>query len=169
MNRRLRCVLLLLIVVFFNQCQQSPSNSVREQQISFIKEGNLSILHSEGQAIAAFSIEIATSPYERQTGLMYRSQLAKDAGMLFVFEESELRNFYMKNTLIPLDLIFIDPDFKIVHIHHNATPNNIISIASQLPAQYVLEINGGLSNQLGIKRECTLHTVKYEFRTSRKT
>jgi len=152
MNRRLRCVLLLLIVVFFNQCQQSPSNSVREQQISFIKEGNLSILHSESQAIATFSIEIATSPYERQTGLMYRSQLAKDAGMLFVFEESELRNFYMKNTLIPLDLIFIDPDFKIVHIHHNATPNNISSIVSQLPAQYVLEINGGLSNQLGIQK-----------------
>ena len=83
---------------------------------------------------------------------MYRDKLDKQHGMLFVFENSELRGFYMKNTLIPLDLIFIDEDYEIVHIHSKATPYETASISSQLPAKYVFEINGGLSKQIGIQK-----------------
>ena len=102
-----RILSLVLISFFFNQCQQSNQNQVREQNVLFKNEGKLSILNNEKKTLAEFKIEIADSPYERQTGLMYRNKLEKQHGMLFVFENSELRGFYMKNTLIPLDLIFI--------------------------------------------------------------
>jgi uncharacterized membrane protein (UPF0127 family) len=147
-----RILSLVLISFFFNQCQKSNQNQVREQNVLFKNEGKLSILNNEKKTLAEFKIEIADSPYERQTGLMYRDKLEKQHGMLFVFENSELRGFYMKNTLIPLDLIFIDEYYEIIHIHSKATPYETASISSQLPAKYVFEINGGLSEQIGIQK-----------------
>tara|TARA_A200000113_G_scaffold172247_1_gene157190 strand:- start:1034 stop:1519 length:486 start_codon:yes stop_codon:yes gene_type:complete len=147
-----RILSLVLICFFFNQCQQSTPKEVREQKVLFKNEGNLSILNDENKTLAEFKIEIADSPYERQTGLMYRDSLDEQHGMLFIFENSELRGFYMKNTLIPLDLIFIDENYEIVHIYSKATPYETASISSQLPAKYVFEINGGLSEQIGIQK-----------------
>jgi len=147
-----RILSLVMISFFFNQCQQSNQNQVQEQKVLFKNEGNLSILNNEKKTIAEFKIEIADSPYERQTGLMYRDKLEKQHGMLFVFENSELRSFYMKNTLIPLDLIFIDEDYEIVHVYSKATPYETASISSQLPAKFVFEINGGLIEQIGIQK-----------------
>ncbi|OUU19438.1 MAG: hypothetical protein CBC08_07555 [Flavobacteriaceae bacterium TMED48] len=147
-----RILSLVLICFFFNQCQQSTPKEVREQKVLFKNEGNLSILNDENKTLAEFKIEIADSPYERQTGMMYRDSLEEQHGMLFIFENSELRGFYMKNTLIPLDLIFIDENYEIVHIYSKATPYETASISSQLPAKYVFEINGGLSEQIGIQK-----------------
>ena len=147
-----RILSLVLICFFFNQCQQSTPKEVREQKVLFKNEGNLSILNDENKTLAEFKIEIADSPYERQTGLMYRDSLEEQHGMLFIFENSELRGFYMKNTLIPLDLIFIDENYEIVHIYSKATPYETTTISSQLPAKYVFEINGGLSEQIGIQK-----------------
>lgn len=147
-----RILSLVLICFFFNQCQQSTPKEVREQKVLFKYEGYLSILNDENKTLAEFKIEIADSPYERQTGLMYRDSLDEQHGMLFIFENSELRGFYMKNTLIPLDLIFIDENYEIVHIYSKATPYETASISSQLPAKYVFEINGGLSEQIGIQK-----------------
>ena len=147
-----RILSLVLICFFFNQCQQSTPKEVREQKVLFKNEGNLSILNDENKTLAEFKIEIADSPYERQTGMMYRDSLEEQHGMLFIFENSELRGFYMKNTLIPLDLIFIDENYEIVHIYSKATPYETASISSQLPAKYVFEINGGLSKQIGIQK-----------------
>lgn len=147
-----RILSLVLICFFFNQCKQSTPKEVREQKVLFKNEGNLSILNDENKTLAEFKIEIADSPYEKQTGLMYRDSLDEQHGMLFIFENSELRGFYMKNTLIPLDLIFIDENYEIVHIYSKATPYETASISSQLPAKYVFEINGGLSEQIGIQK-----------------
>ena len=147
-----RILSLVLICFFFNQCQQSTPKEVREQKVLFKNEGNLSILNDENKTLAEFKIEIADSPYERQAGMMYRDSLEEQHGMLFIFENSELRGFYMKNTLIPLDLIFIDENYEIVHIYSKATPYETASISSQLPAKYVFEINGGLSEQIGIQK-----------------
>ena len=147
-----RILSLVLICFFFNQCQQSTPKEVREQKVLFKNEGNLSILNDENKTLAEFKIEIADSPYERQTGMMYRDSLEEQHGMLFIFENSELRGFYMKNTLIPLDLLFIDENYEIVHIYSKATPYETASISSQLPAKYVFEINGGLSEQIGIQK-----------------
>jgi uncharacterized protein len=94
-----------------------------------------------------FRVEVAVTPEEHARGLMYRSQLADDAGMVFVFER-----FWMKNTLIPLDMIFIGKDRKIVGVVENAAPETETERMVGAPSLYVLEIGGGLSAKLGIHR-----------------
>lgn len=94
--------------------------------------------------VLRMNVEIADTPEERATGLMNRTSLPQDAGMLFVFDGDDRRYFYMKNTLIPLDMIFIDSNLTIIDIHENATPLREDTIASSGPCKYVLEVNGGL-------------------------
>ncbi len=90
-----------------------------------------------------FEVEIADTPEEHTQGLMNRSGLAADSGMLFIFYDDDVRQFWMENTLIPLDMVFIGYDGKIVDIHQNATPLSREVIKSSGPCRYVLEINGG--------------------------
>jgi uncharacterized membrane protein (UPF0127 family) len=98
-----------------------------------------------------FRVELARTPKEREQGLMYRERLAPDAGMLFVFERSGPLTFWMKNTLIPLDMIFIGSDRRIVGVVENAEPGTLSSRQVDGSSKYVLEINGGLSAKLGIQ------------------
>lgn len=100
-----------------------------------------------------FDIEIADTPEERSKGLMYRESMKDNHGMLFIFDEEQELNFWMKNTLIPLDMIFFDHDYKIVHIQHDARPckTDPCEVFSSLkPAKYVLEVKGGTAERLGI-------------------
>jgi uncharacterized protein len=97
-----------------------------------------------------FKVELAVTPAARSRGLMHRPELAADAGMLFIFPRREQLSFWMKNTLIPLDMIFLTGDGRIVHVHHMAQPHSLTPIGPQAPAVAVLEINGGLSRRLGI-------------------
>ena len=76
--------------------------------IRFKKEAEVSIINEANETIASYDVEISDTPYEQQTGLIYPEDLQKNQGMLFVFEEEAERAFYMKNTLLPLDLLFID-------------------------------------------------------------
>ena len=99
-----------------------------------------------------FRVEVAVTAEEHARGLMYRSQLADDAGMVFVFEEPSVQRFWMKNTLIPLDMIFIGKDRRIVGVVENAAPETETERMVGAPSQYVLEIAGGLSAKLGIHR-----------------
>ncbi len=98
-----------------------------------------------------FSAELVDTPSERATGLMFRESLGKNEGMLFVFPQSVQDAFWMKNTLIPLDMLFIDPQKKVVTIVHRAEPLTTTPRESEFPYQYVLEILGGRSEELGIK------------------
>lgn len=98
-----------------------------------------------------FTVEIADTPAEQQKGLMFRQELAPDAGMLFDFHESRQVSFWMQNTLIPLDMLFIRSDGSIANIHVNAHPLDPTSIPSDGPVEFVLEIPGGRSVELGIK------------------
>jgi len=93
---------------------------------------------------------LAEDEYETQTGLMHRSSLQNNQAMLFIFPDVKMRSFYMKNTLISLDIIYLDEAKKVVSIQKNAKPMDETSLPSTAPAKYVLEINGGLSNQLNI-------------------
>ena len=102
------------------------------------------------QARHQFHVELAATTEARRKGLMHRPVLAKDAGMLFIFPDSRRHGFWMKNTLVPLDLLFIAGDGRIVYVHHNAQPHSLMPIAPQDAAKAVLEINGGLSRRLGI-------------------
>ncbi len=95
---------------------------------------------------STFTVELAQTPTERETGLMNREILADNAGMLFIFEDEHPRTFWMKNTKIPLDMIFIGKNKKITAIIHSAPPCKIDpcpTYSSIKPAMYVLEINGG--------------------------
>lgn len=105
----------------------------------------------------SFSVEIADTPEERRRGLMFREQLGENEGMLFVYEEESPRSFWMKNTLIPLDIIFLDSEMRIINIEKaNPEPNtsdeNLASYRSERPAQYVLEINQNRSEEIGLEK-----------------
>ncbi|MFK7745415.1 MAG: DUF192 domain-containing protein [Roseobacter sp.] len=100
---------------------------------------------------ARFSIEIADDPDERATGLMHRTEMASAAGMLFVYPRPQTMSFWMRNTLIELDLIFVDQRGVVQHIHHRAQPLDETPILGGKGLTHVLEINGGMSARLGIE------------------
>lgn len=98
-----------------------------------------------------FKVEIADDDLERQKGLMYRERLAKNRGMLFLFPDMRPRAFWMRNTLIPLDIIYISDRGVVVSIQKSAVPFNETPLPSYGYAQVVLEVQGGLTDALGIK------------------
>lgn len=106
-------------------------------------------IHADGEE-HRFEVEVVATPESRSRGLMYRREIPEDAGMLFVFEQAAEVGFWMRNTFIPLDMIFIDRQGRIVHIHREAEPHDDTLISSGQPVTYVLEINGGLVEKLGI-------------------
>ncbi len=97
-----------------------------------------------------FSVEVADDPGERNRGLMFRENLSFSAGMLFVYERPQTVSFWMKNTPIALDLIFMDEAGRVQRIHENAVPYDETTIPGGAGIKYVLEINGGLASRLGI-------------------
>jgi uncharacterized membrane protein (UPF0127 family) len=115
-------------------------------------EGELTFISSSNPAqVKRIAIEVADSPEERNRGLMDRRSLPDSTGMLFVFERSGQQNFWMKNTYIPLDIIFVNADKRIVKIHKYAAPHSIDSYPSQQDALYVVEVNGGFTDQHNIQ------------------
>ena len=99
---------------------------------------------------AAFTVEIADTPQARALGLMHRQQMARRAGMLFIYEAPQTASFWMKNTLIPLDMLFADKTGRITRVHHRAIPGDLSMIDGGTQVYAVLEINGGLANNYGI-------------------
>lgn len=98
-----------------------------------------------------FQIEIAKSARQQAQGLMYRRRMAADAGMLFPYDSPRRLSFWMKNTFIPLDLLFIAADGRIANIQERAVPQSLEPIRSRGKALAVLELNGGTVNRLNIK------------------
>ena len=100
---------------------------------------------------ARFGIEIADDPAEQARGLMFRESLAASAGMLFVYPRAGSPTFWMKNTLIPLDMLFIRPDGTVAYVHDRAVPGDLTGINGGPGILAVLEIRGGLAEALGIE------------------
>lgn len=98
-------------------------------------------------------LEIADEPAERQMGLMFRQSLAPNAGMVFIFPTTEIHAFWMHNTYIPLDMIFIGEDFKVVGVVANAVPQTDTSRSVGVPSKYVVEVNGGFAAQQQIETD----------------
>ncbi len=103
-----------------------------------------------------FAVEIADTPHSREKGMMFREHLADDAGMLFLFDHEAPRSFWMKNCKIPLDILYFDANRRLVSVQHNVPPcrsfdGRCPSYPSEKPARYVLELNGGLTESLGIQ------------------
>jgi uncharacterized membrane protein (UPF0127 family) len=98
-----------------------------------------------------FTVELAATEDQQVQGLMFRRTLAADAGMLFLYSDDHEIQMWMKNTLIPLDMIFIQADGTVSHIAERAVPRSLEIIPSEGPARAVLEVNGGTAARLGIK------------------
>lgn len=98
-----------------------------------------------------FTVELALTPAQQHQGLMFRRHLAADAGMLFVMPQPQIMQFWMHETYIPLDMIFIAPGGRIVGYHERAMPLSDAIIMSRAPAIAVLEVNGGTVDRLGIR------------------
>ena len=129
-----------LLVIAFAVCAQPG--------FAICADDRLTISGDFGQA--TFSVEIADDPQERAQGLMFVEDMPTLEGMLFVYERPQSVSFWMKNTLIPLDMLFVSPVGEILHIHENAIPGDLTPIPGGDGVQMVLEINGGLASRFGI-------------------
>ncbi len=132
----------ILVFLAFTPCAFALSAPARATE-------ELKILTASGDALL-FNVELAKTPEEQRKGLMFRKYLAEDSGMLFVFSEEKTHSFWMKNTLIPLDMLFIDKTGIILHIQHDAIPHDLRGNSSVFPVNAVLEINGGIAYKKGI-------------------
>ncbi|MDD3420968.1 MAG: DUF192 domain-containing protein [Methanocellales archaeon] len=132
---------LMTLVVLIIGCISDQDIEVSEQNRVYIKD-------------TCFYVELATTPDERALGLMFREHLDPDKGLLFIFEEEGVHPFWMKNTLIPLDIIWISEDKAVVFISKNTKPCKTDICPSINPgkkAKYVLEVNGGISDKIGLR------------------
>lgn len=146
-------VAIATIVPYFVEKEQvvQPVESVQETEVPFEHEGNLSVIAPDGTLKTTFEIEFAQGEYETSLGLMYRKTMEANRGMLFIFSEEEERSFWMKNTYIPLDIVYINAQKQIVSIFKNAKPLDESSCPSNAPAMYALELNAGTCEKLGIQ------------------
>ncbi|WGD33833.1 DUF192 domain-containing protein [Olleya sp. YS] len=140
-------ILCVTLVVNLTSCKEEKV--IEPIKVDFKKEGELTLFKGTTDTIIkVFNIEIAKTDYDIQTGLMYRDSMKDNQGMLFVFNDVRERSFYMKNTRIPLDLIFFDHNKRIVSFQENAKPMDESSLPSNTPAQFVLEVNAGTAQKL---------------------
>lgn len=137
MKRKL--VLLILAIGFFGACGTSESTISLQVKSP-----------GSGDVRNTFQVEVADDPSERSMGLMFRKKLGGNEGMLFIFSQDTTGSFWMQNTLIPLDIIFIDVEKKIINIVGSAEPQTTTPRSPEGPYRYVLEIPGGRAAALGI-------------------
>jgi uncharacterized protein len=134
-----------------NSTQSDVANSTDNSTVAeppFKKEGELTFLKNQEK----LTIEIADNELETTQGLMYRRTMPDSCGMVFIFPDSQPRNFWMKNTYLPLDILFLDESKKIVTIQANRTPFSEEQIPSFENAKYVLEVNAGYCKRKGIEK-----------------
>lgn len=138
MFRGVAVALLLLVAAF-------PAAALESFQKSKLS------VETAGGGKFRFDVELALTPGQQAQGLMYRRTMAADAGMLFIYDRVQPASFWMKNTLIPLDMLFIAADGRIVNIHERAVPESLDSVNSDGPVKAILELNGGMAARLGIR------------------
>ncbi|WP_445736930.1 DUF192 domain-containing protein [Mariniflexile sp.] len=139
-----RVVLILSVLAISLSGCKEDKKEVEQTEVTFKKEGELTIFKVADSTEIKLDIEIADTDFDIQTGLMYRESLQNNQGMLFVFDDVTERYFYMKNTKIPLDIIYLDANRTMVSFQKNAKPMDETSLPSNVPAKYVLEVNAGL-------------------------
>ena len=141
----------LILPRFFGSNKTEQIVEITPDDIQFTKDGELSIFKNDS-LIQTIDVEFAKNEMERSLGLMYRSSMDEHQGMWLILPEEAPRSFYMRNTEISLDIIYLDKDKKVVSIAKNARPYDETSLPSEKPAMYVLEINGGLADKWGIDK-----------------
>jgi uncharacterized membrane protein (UPF0127 family) len=143
-------IVLIAVAAFFIINNFIKNNEPEVKYYTFKKEGELTFTDSLGNTKIKIDLEIADNEYERQLGLMNRKSMEENQGMLFIFEFERMQSFWMRNTLIPLDILFINKDKKIVTIHKNTKTLSAQSYPSTAPAIYVVELVGGFTDKHNI-------------------
>lgn len=160
MNKNTKTILIVTLLaiaavgiyLITNKGESSQPFSIEDTTPKFKKEGELLFISkTESDTLTVIDIEVADNEQKTAQGLMHRSSMPENAGMLFLMPQEEIQGFWMKNTYIPLDMIFVNSNKEIVTIHHNTTPMNENSYLSTAPALYVVEVNGGFCNKNNIK------------------
>ena len=166
--------ILILAAIILTSCDKTPkpkgpSNSnkpTKELKIKkydfdnppeFRKDGELQFINASDSVIFSIDIELATTEEEHARGLMFRKQMDENKGMLFLFQDEDWRSFWMRNTLIPLDIIYVNAKRQVVNICKNTETMSDNSLPSEAPAMYVIEINAGLCDKYGIEKGTTVN------------
>lgn len=149
-----KCIPLLMLGIVLacdNPQPEKKNTPVQTYEPKFNKEGVLSFLNADKDSVGpVLEIEVARTAEEQQYGMMYRKSIPENTGMLFFRPREEQQSFWMRNTYVPLDIIYIRADSSIVNIVDNAIPLTDQSLPSLGPALYVLEVTGGFCAQHGI-------------------
>ena len=148
---RMVSIFFFLEISLFSAC--TPHNQILQDSqpsTSIYKKGTLDFVHFDKSIKASIAIEIADTPEAQMKGLMGRNTLDYSNGMLFVFERLESQKFWMKNTRVPLDIIFVGGDGCIVNIAESATPMSNQRYRSKGPVKYVVEVRAGFVNRFQI-------------------
>jgi len=147
-----------IIVLFYfilsknDSIEQKTENKMKTfDSFEFKKEGELTFINTRNQFISKVDIEIADDNDSRATGLMFRKKLDINQGMLFIFDYEDYQSFWMKNTVLSLDMIFVNKNNEIIKIHKHTTPFSEQSYPSINPSIYVIEVNAGYTDQFSIK------------------
>lgn len=143
-------VLFIALISFFILSNLTKKNKKDEDYV-FKKQGELTFLAMNNRVKTKIDIQIADNEFDRELGLMFRKKMNGNQGMLFIFPQTRIQIFWMRNTYLPLDMIFIDSTKEIVTIKKNTTPLSDKTYASSKPVQYVLEVNAGFCNKFNIK------------------
>jgi uncharacterized membrane protein (UPF0127 family) len=130
--------------------QSSVQPRVRSA-VAFVKQGELRFLDKKDNLLSSIDIEIADNDAKRTQGLMYRDSMAENRGMLFIFPDEDERSFWMKNTIMPLDIIYVNAKHQIITTQKNTIPYSEDSVPSDGPAKYVIEVNAGFCDRHSIK------------------
>ncbi|HET6528004.1 MAG TPA: DUF192 domain-containing protein [Balneolaceae bacterium] len=153
-------LLILALVMLAGACSDSKSNTKSEQNSG--NEGrSLTFTRSvaflaEGDTVSTIEVAVADDNQERSQGLMDVRELGESKGMLFIFENEQPRSFWMANTPLPLDIIFVNAEGEIVRIQHSAEPFSQENYVSGEPAKYVIEVNAGYAIAHDIKEGMTV-------------
>ena len=152
--RALLVSLLLIVPACSPQAaQNAPTPSAAATQAAVHPVSGLEVIPLTVTTLGkthSFRVEVAKTPQEQAQGLMFRTEMGADEGMLFPYDQPRVLSFWMKNTVLSLDLVFIDEQHRIINIAENATPYSEASITSAAPGVAVLELNGGRTHALGI-------------------
>ncbi len=144
-------IILIIAIAAYLVLSNLLTKKSEDNEYVFRKQGTLTFVDSLNNVKAKIDIQIAASDFDRELGLMYRKHMDENQGMLFVFPQEDIQNFWMRNTFIPLDMIFVNSKNQIVTIQHATQTLSDQTYSSTAPAQYVIEVNLNFTDKFNIK------------------
>ena len=143
----MRLPLLVCVALLMAACTSDAPEPSSSAEPSFTKDGTLTFLRPDSSVITTIDIEIADTDAKRTTGLMRRRSMGYNRGMLFIFDTVEPGTMWMKNTPLPLDIVFVDANRRVINIAERTTTFSLDPIEPDAPRKYVVEVRAGFANR----------------------